>query len=274
MNESAPAEGPREEPAGRPDGPAGSPDGPVAEPPAPRRTRSGAVVVGPTAIARWRPLALVGLPIIALLLCPFAATGIAQWQQGRAAAGLDDLLTRALGHGALQLLAGAIVLWILFALWALVPILATHKVALLDEDARTLALRRGLRTAGTTPLAQVVYAVGEAERGSTGLIGVDRGGEEPERWTLPEVAWDEESFDGLRVLQAAAGLRPAPSRRVLAALARRSRRGAAHRELAARLGMPWRPEYEEDEAAFRAEFDRVRRVLGGKEPPREGDPRP
>ena len=156
MNESAPAEGPREEPARKP-------DGPVGDAPAPRRTRSGAVVVGPTAIARWLPLALVGLPIIALLLCPFAATGIAQWQQGRAAAGLDDLLTRSLGHGALQLLAGAIVLWILFALWALVPILATHKVALLDEDARTLTLRRGLRTAGTAPLGQVVYAVGEAE---------------------------------------------------------------------------------------------------------------
>ena len=242
--------------------------------PLPRRTRAGAVVVGPTALSRWRPLALVGLPMVAVLLGTFVATALAQWQRSRVAAGHHGLLEQALGHGAVQLLAGAVLLWALLALWALVPILATHRLVLLDERAGTLELRRGLRTADRAHLDQVAFAVGAPERGSVGLIGGDRGGEDAEPWRVPEIAWDEAAFDGLRVLQAAAGLRPAPPRHVLAARARSARRSAAHRELAARAGMPWRAEYEQDERAFRAEFDRVRRVLGGKEPPRDGDPRP
>ena len=112
-------------------------------------------------------------------------------------------------------------------------------------------------------------------RGSLGLIGV-RAPEQQEvrQWVVPEIGWDAASFDGLRVLQAAAGFRPAPPREVLVREERRGRVEAAHRELAARLGMPWREEYAHDEAVFQAEFDRVRRVLGGREEPRDGDPRP
>lgn len=91
---------------------------------------------------------------------------------------------------------------------------------------------------------------------------------------IAEIGWDQESFDGLRVLQAAAGLVPAPSRDRLVHEARRARREQNNRELAARLGMPWQDRYAHDEAAFQAEFDRIRRVLGRKEPAREGDPRP
>lgn len=98
--------------------------------------------------------------------------------------------------------------------------------------------------------------------------------QEVRQWVVPEIGWDAASFDGLRVLQTAAGFRPAPPREVLVREERRGRVEAAHRELAARLGMPWREEYAHDEDAFQAEFDRVRRVLGGREGPRDGDPRP
>ena len=95
-----------------------------------------------------------------------------------------------------------------------------------------------------------------------------------QQWVVPESGWDAAAFDGLRVLQAAAGLRPAPPRAEVVRENRRIHRERNHRELAARLGMPWREEYAHDEVAFRTEFDRVRRVLGGKEPRRDGDPRP
>ena len=42
----------------------------------------------------------------------------------------------------------------------------------------------------------------------------------------------------------------------------------ANRELARRVGMPWREEYADDRAAFQRDFDRARRVLGGREPGR------
>lgn len=242
--------------------------------PAPRRTRRGDIVVGPTVGARWRPGAAMGLPLLAVLLSPFAAAGVQQWRRGRVEAGHHGLLERLTDPMAVQLLLGALALWALFALWALVPMLATHRTVLLDRDAGEVRLRRGLRTARTAPLDQVVFAVGEAERGATALIGVQPEGEELQHWQIPEIAWDDASFDGLRALQAAAGLRHAPPRPVLAAESRRRRRAAQHRELAERAGMPWRPEYEHDEQAFQDEFDRVRRVLGGKEPPRPGDPTP
>ena len=174
-----------------------------------------------------------------------------------------------------QLLLGALALWALFALWALVPLLLTRTLVLLDEERRTLRLRKGLRTRDRGSLDEVEYAVGEAVRGSLGLIGVRTPGQaQPRQWVVPEIGWDDASFDGLRTLQAATGFTPAPPRAELMAEHVRSRREAAHRELATRLDMPWREEYAQDDAVFRAEFDRVRRVLGGKEPPREGDPEP
>lgn len=245
----------------------------AASAPAPRRTRSGQVVVGPTVRARYVPAALIGLPLIAVLLSTFAGAALQQWRATRLREGHDGLLEQLLAPAWAQLLLGAIVLWVLFSLWALVPLALTHRVVLFDERAQTLALRRGLRIADRAPLAAVRYVTGDAERGGLALIGLAEDGAE-RLWTVPESGWDAAAFDGLRTLQAAAGLRPAPPRAVLVREHRRARRERSHRELAGRLGMPWKEEYGQDEAAFQAEFDRVRRVLGGKEQPREGDPRP
>lgn len=254
-----------------------APQTPVAsQEPAPRRTRDGAVIIGPTILARYRPGALIGLPLVSVLLSPFAAAGLQQWRAGRVRAGHDTLLEQLLAPAAMQLLLGAVLLWALFALWALVPLLLTHRVVHLDEAASTLVLRKGWRITDRARPADVDHAVGEPERGSMALIGLRGRGQDGEetlrQWVVPEVGWDAASFDGLRVLQTAAGLRPAPPRSELVRENRRRRVAAGHHELADRLGMAWRPEYEHDEAAFRAEFDRVRRVLGGRESPRDGDP--
>ena len=251
----------------------------AASAPAPRRTRAGKVVVGPTALARYVPAALIGLPLVAVLLSTFAGAGIQQWRSSRLRDGHDGLLEQILEPAWAQLLLGALALWVLFALWALIPLILTHRVVLFDERAGTLALRRGLRITDRAQLAQVRYATGDAERGGMALIGIDGGGSadgeaSERRWVVPESGWDAAAFDGLRILQAAAGLRPAPPRAEVVRENRRIHRERNHRELAARLGMPWREEYARDEAAFRAEFDRVRRVLGGKEPRQDGDPRP
>lgn len=235
------------------------------------------MIIGPTIAARYVPGALIGLPLVSLLLSPFAGAGLQQWHRGRLREGRDGLLEQLLSPAWVQLLLGSLLLWALFALWAIVPLLLTHRVVLLDEAERTLTLRKGLRTVDRADLPEVDYAVGEAERGSIALIGVRarpvRAEGEVRQWVVQEIGWDAESFDGLRVLQAAAGLRPAPPRGELVRENRRVRVARANRELAERLSMPWRPEYESDEIAFRQEFDRVRRVLGGKEKPRPGDPR-
>lgn len=252
-----------------------NPDASAPEP-APRRTRDGAVIIGPTILARYRPGALIGLPLVAVLLSPFAGAGLQQWRAGRVRVGHDTLLEQLLAPAAMQLLIGALLLWALFALWALVPLLMTHRVVRFDQRAATLVLRKGLRSTDRARLADVDHAVGEPERGSIALIGLrgldDEGAQTLRQWVVPEVGWDAASFDGLRALQAAAGLSPAPPRLELVLENRRRRIAGSNRELADRLGMPWRPEYEHDEAAFRAEFDRIRRVLGGQEPPRDGDP--
>lgn len=245
--------------------------------PAPRRTRAGTVIVGPTVRARYTPGALIGLPLVSLLLSPFAGAGIQEWRRSRLRAGQDGLLEQLLDPAWVQLLLGVLLLWALFALWALVPLLLTQRVVLLDEEQGSVALRKGLRIIQREPLSSVDHAVGEAERGGMALIGIRRpegGGQSVQQWVIPEVGWDAASFDGLRTLQGAAGLRPAPPRAELQREDRRARRARSHRELAERLGMPWREEYAHDDAAFQAEFDRVRRVLGGKEQARDGDPQP
>lgn len=249
------------------------PADPAASAPAPRRTRDGQVVVGPTVGARYVPAALIGLPLVAVLLSTFAGAGIQQWRSSRLHDGHDGLLEQLLEPAWAQLLLGALALWVLFSLWALVPLALTHRVVLFDERSGALGLRHGLRTRDRAPLGSVRYATGDAERGGMALIGIEEDGQE-RQWVVPESGWDAAAFDGLRVLQAAAGLPLAPPRAELVRENRRARRERGHRELAARLGMPWREEYAHDEAAFQAEFDRVRRVLGGKEQPRDGDPRP
>lgn len=232
------------------------------------------MIVGPTVRSRYLPGALIGLPLVSVLLSPFAGAALQQWRSTRLRAGHDGLLEQVLHPAWVQLLLGALLLWALFALWALVPLLLTRSTVQFDEQAGTLTRRKGLRTTDRAALADVDHAVGEAERDGMALIGIRRAGTaELRQWVVPGIGWDSASFDGLRTLQAAAGLRPAPPRPVLVRENRRVRVARANHELADRLGMPWRSEYEHDEAAFRAEFDRVRRVLGGKEPARDGDPR-
>lgn len=245
-----------------------------ASAPAARRSRSGAVLVGPSIRARYLPGVLIGLPLVSLLLSPFVGTALQQWRRSRILDGHRGTLEQILEPAWAQLLIGALLLWVLFALWAFVPLLLTRKVALLDEATGTLVLRRGLRTVDRATVSEVLYAVGEAERGSLALIGIRGDAAEERQWMIAEIGWDSASFDGLRVLQGAAGLVPAPPRGELVHEARRARREQNNRELAARLGMPWDDAYAHDEAAFQSEFDRIRRVLGGKEPAREGDPRP
>lgn len=233
------------------------------------------MIVGPSIRSRYAPGALIGLPLVSALLSPFAAAALQEGRSSRLRAGHDGLLEQLLAPAWAQLLAGALVLWVLLAVWALVPLVLSRRVVHLDERTGALVLRRGLREADRARLADVIGAVGEPERGSMALIVLrGTGGAVQREWLVPEIGWDAASFDGLRALQAAAGLRPAPPRAELVRENRRRRRVRNHRELAARLGMPWREEYEQDDAAFQAEFDRVRRVLGGREQGRDGDPRP
>lgn len=275
--------------------------------PAPRRTRSGAVRIGPSILARYRPGALIGLPLVALLLCPLGAAGLQQWRWGTLAEHGPTALTDLLAHDLVVFPIAALLIWALLALWAFVPLVATTPQVVLDERRGVLVRRRGLRPREERPLSSVVWAVGEGERDAIALIGFARPGtggvddvsdadagtgpdagavdpvglESPdvhgdpgepvgsadvERWVVPYIGWDDRSFEGLRVLQTAAGLRPSPPRRELVQEARRQRQVRARREMAERVAMPWRPEYEHDAAAFGRDHDHARRVLGGKEP--------
>lgn len=278
----------------------------------PRRTRDGAVIIGPTLWARARDGLLIGLPLISLVLCTFPGAALQQWRRAQIRAGHDGWLVDLLAPAWMQLLLGFLLLWLLLGACGVLALALTRRVVLLEEDTGRLRLLAGPRVRDRAQLRDVVFAIGEPTPNGMGLIGlrpgaatdpaagegrhaVDRRGaidasqdartddeseagmapqDELRRWSLPAVGWDDASFDGLRVLQAAAGLRPAPSRGILLATERRARRTEVNRELASRLGMPWREHYARDESAFQAEFDRVRRVLGGKEPPRDGDPEP
>src|SRR5699024_7118887 len=155
-----------------------------------------------TIAARYRPGALIGLPLIAVLLSPLAGAGLQQWRRSRITDGYDGLLEQVLGPAWTQLLTGALLLWALFAIWAIVPLLMTHRAVHLDQSNGSLSLRRGLRTVDRAQVADVLHAVGEAERGSLALIGI-RGDVEERQWVVPEIGWDAASFDGLRVLQSA-----------------------------------------------------------------------
>ncbi|WP_341857044.1 hypothetical protein [Brachybacterium sp. GPGPB12] len=126
------------------------PPDPAATVPAPRRTRGGEVLVGPSVRGRYLPGALIGLPLVSLLLSPFAGAGFQQWRISRLRDGHDGLLEQLLSPAWTRLLLGALALWALFALWALVPLLLTRTVVLLDEQSRTLRLRKG-RAPATAP---------------------------------------------------------------------------------------------------------------------------
>lgn len=265
--------------------------------PRPRRTRRGEVLVGPSVGARYRPGALVGLPLISLVLSPLIATALET--------GIRSVISRRIAAGhppsalpssllpipyPVLLILGFLVAWALLALWALVPLVLTSRAVLLDEERGTVVLRRGLRRSAPRELSDVLWAVGGAERDAVALVGLTDPGSPPEtddghgdgeadgdeadddevaqpiQWVVPAIGWDDASFDGLRALQAATGFPAAPPRPVLAAVARRQRQAQAHREMADRILMPWREEYAADPAAFQRDFDHARRVLGGKEP--------
>jgi hypothetical protein len=251
---------------GRP-GPAAQP---ASVPPEPRRTRRGGVVVGPTLLARYRPGARYGLPLVAALLSPLGGAGIQQVLSNPGAREAVGPLLRPLTVMPVQLVLGWLALWLLFAVWALIPLVLVNRMVLLDEHTGRLRLRRGLRSRGHALVSDVVAAVGDPDRGGMAVIDFADGAQ----WRVPDVGWDGPAFDGLRVLQQAAGLPVAPDHRTLRAQSLRFTHMREDKESAARVGMPWREEYAWDRDAFRTEFDRRRRVLGGKEPPRPGDATP
>jgi hypothetical protein len=234
---------------------------------APRRSRQGHIIVGPTVLARALPGLLAGLPLLALLLGAFPATGIQAWQRRRLRAGHDGPLEQLLEPALVQFLAGALVVWVLIALWALVALSLMRRSAVLDLAQGVVRRRRGLRGGEARPLADVVHAEADPERGGVGVIDFADGA----RWIVPEAGWDDRSFAGFLALQEAAGLEVQAPRAELRRQDRRAHRIARDQESAARIDMPWDPAYEEDPGAFLAEFDRRRRVLGGKEEPRPGD---
>lgn len=276
---------------------------------APRRTRSGAVRVGPSILVRYLPAALIGLPLVALVLSPLGAAALQEWRRSLLREEGPSTLTALLAHDVVVFPLAAVLAWALLAVWAVVPMLATTPRIVLDERRGVLVRRRGLRRPEERALARVVWAVGEGERDAIALIGFapperpgaedadlaledtgsertepdlegpgledtdleDTDPEDVERWVVPHIAWDDRSFEGLRVLQAAAGLRPSPPRAVLVREARRRRQVSARKEMAQRVAMPWRQEYEHDPAAFGRDHDHARRVLGGKEPPDDRD---
>lgn len=253
----------------------------AAAEPAPRRTRRGQIIIGPSVASRWLPLALAGMPLVALVLSPLASAGLEQWRFARLLAHGPDAITDLLDPPLLSLLIAAVAVWILLALWALVPILATYRAVVLDPERRVIAPRTardvlGLRTSAARaraerPLGEIRRALADPERQGTGLVELDRPdaageSEEPETWSIPHLGWDDAGFDGMRALQCAIGQPVAAPRRVLLAQARVLDRARSDREVAERLGMPWREEYARDHAAFRRDLDHARRVLGGKEP--------
>ena len=119
--------------------------------PRPRRTGSGAVIVGPSIGARYLPGALIGLPLVSVVLAPFAAAGLQQWRRTRVQDGYDTWIEHFLAPAWTQLATGWLLMWALFALWAIVPMLLTHRAVRLDQSSGTLVLRRGLRPAAATP---------------------------------------------------------------------------------------------------------------------------
>lgn len=263
--------------------------------PRPRLTRRGEVIIGPTVWARWRPAALLGLPLIALVLSPLASAGVQEWRRAQLRDHGPTAVTDLLSSSLVQIVVAAVGLWVLLALWALVPMALTGRPVRFDGERGTLTRGRGLgRRTQRRDLSRVLWALGDPERDAQASIGLaatdpstpvtepgatvtgtpgdgdDEGPPEPEQWLVPFIGWDDASFDGLRVLQEQAGLMPSPPRPVLLRQARRERRERVHRELAAQIGMPWREEYVQDPALFQRDFDHARRVLAGLEPDTEG----
>src|SRR5699024_351215 len=142
----------------------------AADDPQPRRTRRGAVIVGPSIGARYRPGALIGLPLISLVLSPFAGAGIQQWLAARTRTGHEGRLEQLLASAWSQLLIGWLLLWALFALWAIVPMVLTHRVALLEQSTCVLLLRRGPRIvdAGEARCLRVARRPGAVRWGAGG----------------------------------------------------------------------------------------------------------
>lgn len=238
-----------------------------AREPAPRRTRTGAVLIGPPLASRYIPGAFLGLPVLALVLSPIGGAGVQQFVHNRVREGARGPLVDLMSTMAAQIVVGGVVMWALFALWALVPLTVVHRTVLFDVDTGELLLRKGPRTVGRRRTDEVTAAYGDPRRQGMGVLEFG----EDQHWTIPEIGWDREAFDGLRMVQQAAGLPIAPPRAEILAEDSRARHERMNRVSAQRIGMPWREEYATDRDAFRTEFDHRRRVLGGKEDPRPGE---
>ncbi|MCS6711368.1 hypothetical protein JSY14_04790 [Brachybacterium sp. EF45031] len=223
-------------------------------PPTPRRTRAGAILVGPSWRARWVPFVALGAPILTLVVTPLSAAVL---QQLGVPEGWSWLL-------------GPLTVWALLAVWAALLLGLAVRVVF-EPTTRRLQRWRGPLRRDEVGIDRVVWAIGGPGRGDAARIGLEVPGE-PVDWWVGSIGWDDAAFDGLRALQDAAHLPVDPPRSQLAARARALRRTDAHRAAAERVGMPWREEYAHDERAFLAEYDRVRRVLGGLEPALPGDP--
>ena len=261
--------------------------------PAPRRTRSGRGIVGASIGARYRPLALAGLPLLAIPLGMLAAAALRNWGYTHY---WDQPIAVPLTNPWIALPVAYLLTWALLAVWALVPIALTTTVAEVDESRRLIRRRAGLRTTPDRPLESVVWVVGDAERDGYASIGLapaddvpgamaageidpadpspaDPGGPPPagtpeqavpEEWHLPHVGWDARSFEGLRALQRAAHLPVAPPFAELRREHVRLRVAQADHAAASRLGMPWRDEYLHDHALFERDFDAARLARRGR----------
>lgn len=213
------------------------------------RTRAGEVLVGPTIRSRISPGLRYGLPIIAVLCAPIAGSILQRHFQVYDGPGV-----------VLLLLAGAVVVYLLGALLGVVTLAGTRSAVIFDERDGTISQQRGFRRrSAPRPLSEIHYAVGDAEKNSVALIGFREG----EQWVIDHIAWDDASFDGLRVLQRAVDLPVAPARHELAAQALHARVLSTHQQLAERFGMTWQTEYEERET-FLSAFDEHRRALAAR----------
>lgn len=202
-----------------------------------RQDHQGRVAVGPTYLARLTPWLRWGAPLVSVIVMPLGVLAFIR---------LDSWLRYPLGY-----LLSLVVLSGLMAL----GLRLVHRTWWWDPRAREL--RRGFVRVRARDVRRVWADY--RPRGSTVLeVGLE-GGER--RYEVAYSGWDERSFNGVRVLEAALAHTVSASRADLLRADRHYRLLHAHRELADRYGMDWVREYE-DPDVFLVAFDARRRELG------------